>query len=155
MLPCYSWARKAGLCAGRGCQIFMPTLLVGGGLIQQSWGHSGFLFFLRPCVLSLSILCSDPGLLGLKGCLCFVPRTFLCREFGMAVGISTDATIITEHRLSTHRQAGNLISTHTPQVPCWLCHWAGSLGVQGAQGRAVGWDSKEKRQPVMWHAKPQ
>lgn len=109
----------------------MPTLLVGGGLIQQSWGHSGFLFFLHPCVSSLSILCPDPGLLGLKGCLCFVPRTFLCREFGVRVGISTDATIITEHRLSTHRQAGNLISTHMPQVPCWLYHWAGSLGVQG------------------------
>lgn len=66
-----------------------------------------------------------------KRCFCFVSRTFLCREFEVGVGISTDETIITEHRLSAQRQAGNVISTHMPQAPCWLYRWAGSLGVQG------------------------
>lgn len=74
MLPCYSRARKAGLWAGRGCQVLMPTLLVGGSLIQQSWGHPGFLFFLRPCGPPLTILCPDPGLLGLKVMSLFCPQ---------------------------------------------------------------------------------
>lgn len=43
VLPYYSQARKAGLWAGSGCQIFMPALSVGEGLIQQGWvGPSRF-----------------------------------------------------------------------------------------------------------------
>lgn len=68
-----------------------------------------------------------------KCCLCFVPRTFpfMWGLVAVVVGLSTDTASITEHRLSAHRQTATLISTHKSQVPCWLYHRAGSLGVQG------------------------
>lgn len=132
VLPCYSQARKAGLWAGRGCQIFMPALSVGEGLIQQIWGLPGFLLLLHPCSPSLSILCPDPGLPGLKVVSLFCPQNlpFYVGSLGWGQRLSREETSIAEHRLPAHRQTGNLISTHKPQVPCWPHHWAGSSSVQ-------------------------